>query len=248
MPTPADQKSANKVSATKQHNTGFAYVDFSTAEDVIQALELSEGLLAGRRVLIKDNKSFEGRPAKTKEESRNEGKPPNKRIFVGNLRFDTTKEGLRDHFEKCGPIDSVFLATFEDSGKCKGYGWITFAELEGAVNAVKGWVMVPQEEQDGDNDEDESESGMEPDGEEERRPKLRKWWVNRIHRQPVRLEFAEDAQVRYKKRYGKDGTKAKSNGDENEVVQSVRNMEYVTPEFGRLTGGVVKSQGKRVVF
>jgi RNA recognition motif-containing protein len=136
MPSPDDGKPANKVDDSKpwkkQHNKGFAYVDFSTPEAVRQAIELSEQLLSGRRVLIKDNKSFEGRPQKTKEESRNEGKPPSKKVFLGNLRFDITEDSLKEHFVKCGAIENVMVASFEDSGKCKGYAWITFEDLEAA--------------------------------------------------------------------------------------------------------------------
>ena len=84
MPGPADSKSANKVQeqrvGKKVHNKGFAYVDFSSAEAVAKAIELSEQLMSGRRLLIKNHKSYEGRPQKTKEESRNDGKPPSKRV------------------------------------------------------------------------------------------------------------------------------------------------------------------------
>ena len=104
MPSPDDGKSANQVESRftrRQHNKGFAYVDFASAEDTNKAVALSEELLGGRRVLIKNNKSFEGRPLVLKEDKakKPEGKPPNKRIFLGNLRFDTTEESLKEHFE-----------------------------------------------------------------------------------------------------------------------------------------------------
>ncbi|KFX96888.1 hypothetical protein V490_03087, partial [Pseudogymnoascus sp. VKM F-3557] len=70
MPSPDDKKSANKVESRftrTQHNKGFAYVDFSTAEHTLAAVALSEELLGGRRVLIKNNKSFEGRPLVAKD-------------------------------------------------------------------------------------------------------------------------------------------------------------------------------------
>ena len=288
MPSPDDGKPANRVEESKpwkkQHNKGFAYVDFSVPEAVQQAIELSEQLLSGRRVLIKDNKSFEGRPQKTKEESRNDGKPPSKRVFLGNLRFDTTEDSLKEHFEKCGAIENVMVATFEDSGKCKGYAWITFEELEAAESAVRGYVLVKQEDEDTESDpeqvDDEEKSGSEGDeeggGEEKvviktdpKKTVMKKWWIDKIHKRPVRREFAEDAQVRYKKRYGKDGTKAKTglsdpaelngrevdvprNGDGNrkraEKVRPLKQVEYRTPYAPRLTGGIVESKGKKVVF
>ena len=272
MPGPNDTKSANKVVEKKfgkvEHNKGFAYVDFSTAEAAENAVELSEQLLSGRRLLIKNHKSFEGRPYKTKEQSRNDGKPPSKRIFLGNLSYDVTEDILKEHFEKCGAIESVMVATFEDSGKCKGYAWIVFEELEAAQNAVRGWVHVEEEasdasEPESDEESDEGETDIKP-----KKTKKRKWWVNKIKGRPLRMEFAEGAEVRYKKRYGKDGTKNSSGGAaeasvgvavENrklsrpinapEYKQPIKGVEYDRP-YGapRLTGGIVKSEGKKVTF
>lgn len=254
MPGPNDNKSANKVPTNKRrvdHNKGFAYVDFSTAEGVAYALELSEELLSGRRVLIKDNKSFEGRPDKTKEEQRKEGKPPSKRVFIGNLSFDVTEESLTEHFFKCGPVESIKVATFEDSGKCKGYAWIVFEELSAAESAVRGYVMVEDEVSDVSDSESDSEDKPRKKG------KMRKHWVNKIKGRPLRMEFAEDAQVRYKKRYGKDGTKnpgsvnPNSRDDnpprEKEAPAKVE-VEYRNSYAPRLTGGIVESKGAKTKF
>lgn len=259
MPGPNDKKSANTVEKPRvgktQHNKGFAYVDFSTAAGAVLAVELSEQLLTGRRLLIKDHKSYEGRPEKTKEETRNDGKPPSKRVFLGNLSFDVTEDIIKDHFEKCGPIESVKVATFEDSGKCKGYAWAVFEELTAAESAVRGFVRV--EEEDSDVSESESE-GAEPKA---KKVKLRKWWVNKIKGRPLKIEFAEDAQVRYKKRYGKDGTKrtatqgsgAETNGAEKREPRATgkvvpAKVEYRQPYAARLTGGIVESEGKKTTF
>lgn len=292
MKGPDDKKSANKIETKRvgkvQHNTGFAYVDFSTALAVAQAIELSEQLLSGRRVLIKDAKSFAGRPEKTKEEQRQDGKPPSKKIFVGNLAYDNTEDSLTAHFEKCGEVESVKVATFEDSGKCKGYAWVVFAELEGARNAVKGFVMIADEEEEEEEDEENADSASNDDDNDENspsasdsdtestpesksttkpsktkptpttRPKLRKWWVNKIKGRPLRMEYAEDAQVRYKKRYGgkEGGTKrrvedgdADSNVKEYVPREKKGEQEYMLPHAGpRLTGGIVESTGKKITF
>ena len=263
MPGPNDSKPANKVEEKKkfvkvQHNKGFAYVDFFTSEGVEQALELSEQLLSGRRVLIKDNKSFDGRPQKTKEESRNDGKPPSKRVFLGNLAFDVTEDSLKDHYEKCGVITTVKLATFEDTGKCKGYAWVEFEELEGAKNAVQGFVRVEEELSDASESEDDNDVGSDAEVSQPKtkKTKLRKWWVNRIKGRTVRSEFAEDAQVRYKKRYGKDGTKngatelsARPAASSEETTRNpVKVVEYRQAYAPKLTGGIVESEGKKITF
>jgi len=267
MPGPNDNKSANKVEERKfgkvVHNKGFAYVDFSSAKDVETAIELSEQLLGGRRVLIKDNKSFEGRPLKTKEESRAEGKPPNKRVFLGNLRFDATEESIKEHFEKCGSIESVKVATFEDSGKCKGYAWVVFEDLEAAGFAVRGYVMVEEEdsaaesEDESESDEEEAFSKLKP-----KKTKMKKWWLNKIMGRPLKIEYAEGAQVRYKKRYGKDGTKnagavgdasgedvRENKGPTQTFKSKAAAVKYDLPYGGaHLTGGIVEATGKKTTF
>lgn len=275
MPSPDDAKPANKVEtnrfAQKQLNKGFAYVDFTVAKGVELAIELSETLMTGRRVLIKNSNSFVGRPEKTKEEVRNDGKPASKRVFLGNLSFDVTEDILTHHFEKCGAVESVKVATFEDTGKCKGYAWIVFEELEAAQHAVRGFVRIEEEDSNASESEseDEPESGSgsdedavsKPKAKKPKKTKTRKWWVNRISGRPLRMEFAEDAQVRYKKRYGKEGTKrdAETPGDASggtEERKAPRAAAKVVPkpvqyrqEYApRLTGGIVESKGKKTTF
>ncbi|KAL8665436.1 MAG: hypothetical protein Q9168_007703 [Polycauliona sp. 1 TL-2023] len=221
IPPPSDPSSSHQK--TKPQNKGFAYVDFSTPAAVTEALELSETLLTGRKVLIKDAHNFEGRPEKTKDadaedaagtKSRPPGKPPNKRIFVGNLWFNTEKSDLEEHFAQCGEVIDVHIATFEDSGKCKGYAWITFAEIEAAEAAVRGYVM---KKPDDDPEEDEDENAKEDteparSKRKKKQQKERKWWVNKVRGRQLRMEFAEDATVRYKKRFGKDAPARGANG------------------------------------
>lgn len=204
MPAPKETTTPSR-SFTKPQNKGFAYVDFSAPTALDEAIALSETLITGRRVLIKDSKSFEGRPQQPNEEQdiikTHSGKPPSKRIFVGNLDFDATKESLNEHFARCGMVLDVHIATFEDSGKCKGYGWVEFDTIEAGQAAVRGWVDFHQEH--------EQSSGQGQSNKEEeklrsiRKPKMRKWWVNKFQGRILRMEFAEAKEVRYKKRFGK---------------------------------------------
>lgn len=192
-------------------NRGFAYVDFDSEETLFSALQLTETPFNdnGRNVLVKNAKSFEGRPEPKEDEVKAEPntKPPSKRVFIGNLAFEVTKPDLEVHFGQCGPIDNIHMATFEDSGKCKGYAWITFETLGAAEAAVKGYVLKVPEDDDEDEDQVmEGDSGGEDDDKKKakarRKPKPRKWYVNRLHSREVKREYAEDASTRYKKRYG----------------------------------------------
>ena len=295
MPAPSEAATAASRQKIKPQNKGFAYVDFSSASALSEALALSETLLTGRRVLIKDSKSFEGRPEKVKEEGDQDllmkyaGKSPSKRVFVGNLGFETTKEELQEHFARCGTVADVFVATFEDSGKCKGYSWVEFEELKGGEAAVRGWVDFVEQKVGGEDEEDEedgedgSEGGNEDNVNPKRKPKPRKWWINKLHGRPLKLEFAEDKAVRYKKRFGKEGTATKAKTDTQyppgaasaDPIQPVdggarqdsntkprpqrmypeRRVDARTIKPGaalaaapRLTGGIVPSLGKKIVF
>jgi len=49
---------------------------------------------------------------------------------------------------------------------------------------------------------------------------VRKWWVNRIKGRPLRMEFAEDKAVRYKKRFGKGGTAGREGADSENLAEA----------------------------
>jgi RNA recognition motif-containing protein len=184
----------------KSQNKGFAYVDLTGAEVLERALQLSEKLFLGRRVLIKNAKSFEGRPssaATNKKESSE--RAPNSRIFVGNLGFDTTVEDLENHFQICGPVLDIKMATFEDSGKCKGYAWVEFEQLSSAESAMRGWVEVD-------------------DMEAETKANKKRVWVSRIEGRKLRMEYAEDKTTRYNKRFGKEARAKEDRAEEVDVV------------------------------
>lgn len=200
MPAPTNAtKSPNQM---KPMNKGFAYVDFAEQESFIAALALSEASLGSRKLLIKDAKNFEGRPQEHEKHekpsvSKTSNRSTSQRIFVGNLGFDVTKDELSSFFEVCGTIEHIHMATFQDSGKCKGYAWITFGDTQAAKHAVRGWTHVSMPE-DEDTEADEAETSVQPG-----KPKKRQVFCNKLHGREIRREFAEDATTRYNKRFGR---------------------------------------------
>jgi RNA recognition motif-containing protein len=220
MPAPPEEKGPSRP-GFKPLNKGFAYVDFLGLPELELALALSEKLMGGRKVLIKNAKSFEGRPTVTEAEQAKkaaaapDGKEPTQRIFIGNLGFDVTKDDLMEHFSQAGTIEDIHMATFQDTGKCKGFAWVRFHDMESAAAAVRGYIFKSGGEDDDDEDGEEEDGAEEEEEEEEgdkkksgkskskkKKEKKRKWFINRLAGRPVRVEFAEDAQTRYKKRYG----------------------------------------------
>ncbi|KAI1205154.1 RNA-binding domain-containing protein [Annulohypoxylon truncatum] len=276
--TGRDRRNSNSDEPAKRQNKGFAYVDFDAESASVAALALTETEINGRKLLIKDSKSYEGRPKKeasgengdasstpngaTKIEKNN---PTSRKIYVGNLSFQTTEDDLRAHFDKCGEIEWIKVATFEDSGKCKGFGWVKFKEAESASWAVKGFVKIKEEIETEDDFRDDDEDVA---GEKERKFKMRKWWVNRLKGRELKIESAEDDQVRYKKRFGKDAPAGKTQGKRDFKRDSRTNKTENgnRPAFGEktegaaktgygdaatasyLTGAVVKPQGKKITF
>lgn len=272
----------------KPVNKGFAYVDFTDIGGKVAAIALSETQLAYRKLLIKDATSFEGRPKKEKEategdEKANGQKQPgaqdaaakdskaSRKIFVGNLSFQVKEDDVWKNFEKCGEIESVKLATFEDSGKCKGYGWVRFKDAEAAAWAVKGFVKVKEDIETEADFEDDNDSSSK-NNQQQKQTKTRKWWINRMFGRELKLELAEDDQARYKKRFGKDRGAAKNgpprggprgnfrrdqNGGENEggareeLSRPPERAQAKTAkdlEIARLTGKVVESTGTKMTF
>lgn len=237
-------------------NKGFAYVDFEDESSFRAAIGLTESLVGGRRLLIKDAKSYEGRPQAESTKTNMSGRAPSKRIFVGNLSFDVTIEDLEKHFEVCGTMSNTHMATFEDSGKCKGFAWIEFEELASAESAMKGFAK----------------------GRDHRK---RSSSLHYLQGRKLRLEYAEDKTTRYNKRFGKDAksvkdehlqgadstaagewateVSSKPDGDDTSVKRARDRQPlkankkrsksgYDAETVKKLTGGIVEGAGQKVMF
>ena len=60
-----------------------------------------------------------------------------KKMFVGNLSFQTTESNIRTAFEQYGPVESVAIIMDRDSGRSKGFGFVEMSE-EDANKAIAG--------------------------------------------------------------------------------------------------------------
>jgi len=59
-----------------------------------------------------------------------------KKLFVGGLSWDTTDQSLRAAFERFGPVSEAKVITDRDSGRSRGFGFVTFDEAEHADAAI----------------------------------------------------------------------------------------------------------------
>jgi RNA recognition motif-containing protein len=59
------------------------------------------------------------------------------KLYVGNLSYDTTEDGLRTKFAEAGTVVAVDVIKDRDTGHTKGFAFITMSNQEEAENAIK---------------------------------------------------------------------------------------------------------------
>jgi RNA recognition motif-containing protein len=60
-----------------------------------------------------------------------------KKLYVGNLSYDTTQEQLHELFSQAGEVSEIALITDRETGRAKGFGFVEMATEEGAQEAIK---------------------------------------------------------------------------------------------------------------
>jgi RNA recognition motif-containing protein len=60
----------------------------------------------------------------------------NQRLFVGNLAFQTTEENLRSAFEAHGSVVDAKIITDRETGRSRGFGFLTMANAQEATAAI----------------------------------------------------------------------------------------------------------------
>jgi RNA recognition motif-containing protein len=64
-------------------------------------------------------------------------RPMNNRLYVGNLPFAATEDDLRDVFAECGEVVEVKIMMDRESGRSRGFGFVTMDGPESAKNAIE---------------------------------------------------------------------------------------------------------------
>ncbi len=66
-----------------------------------------------------------------------------KKLYVGNLPFQTTEEDLSDLFSQAGNVESVRIITDRDTGRSRGFGFVEMGDEEAdkAVESLNGTEM-----------------------------------------------------------------------------------------------------------
>jgi RNA recognition motif-containing protein len=58
------------------------------------------------------------------------------RLFVGSLSWNTNDQGLRAAFERFGTVDDAKVIEDRETGRSRGFGFVTFSEESAAQTAI----------------------------------------------------------------------------------------------------------------
>jgi RNA recognition motif-containing protein len=58
-------------------------------------------------------------------------------IYVGNMNYQTTQEAIESLFGEFGEVQSVKLITDRDTGRAKGFGFVTMDDSAAAQSAIE---------------------------------------------------------------------------------------------------------------
>lgn len=62
-----------------------------------------------------------------------------KKLYVGNLSYDTTSDSLKEAFSQAGTVESCQIIMDKMSGRSKGFGFVEMATDEEAQAAIDMW-------------------------------------------------------------------------------------------------------------
>jgi RNA recognition motif-containing protein len=62
----------------------------------------------------------------------------NTRLYVGNLSFNTNADGVRTAFQEFGTVSDVHLVTDRETGRSRGFAFVTMGTPEEAAKAIEG--------------------------------------------------------------------------------------------------------------
>ena len=61
----------------------------------------------------------------------------NSKLYVGNMSFKTTEDDLRNAFGQFGSVTDVYIANDRETGRPRGFAFVTFATAEESKVAIE---------------------------------------------------------------------------------------------------------------
>ncbi|XP_048218707.1 probable RNA-binding protein 23 isoform X4 [Perognathus longimembris pacificus] len=119
-----------------RRSKGIAYVEFCEIQSVPLAIGLTGQRLLGVPIIVQASQAEKNRlAAMANNLQKGSGGPM--RLSVGSLHYNITEDMLRGIFEPFGKIDNIVLMKDSDTGRSKGYGFISFSDSECARRALE---------------------------------------------------------------------------------------------------------------
>ncbi|RID73166.1 hypothetical protein BRARA_B00333 [Brassica rapa] len=112
-----------------RRSKGVGYIEFYDVMSVPMAIAMSGQLFLGQPVMVKPSEAEKNLAQSTTTAGGGTG-PVDRKLYVGNLHFNMTELQLRQIFEPFGPVELVQLPCDLETGQCKGFGFIQFAQVE----------------------------------------------------------------------------------------------------------------------
>ena len=122
---------------------GFGFVTLSTRDSAEKAIsKMDQAQLDGRTIRVNESrpKGERGAAGPGGSGTFNSSEKEEVKLYVGNLSFDTPESEIRRIFEEFGTVNDCFMPTDRDSGRVRGFAFVTMpaAEAETACNKVNG--------------------------------------------------------------------------------------------------------------
>uniref|UniRef100_UPI003590120C RNA-binding protein 39 n=1 Tax=Myxine glutinosa TaxID=7769 RepID=UPI003590120C len=123
-----------------RRSKGIAYVEFVEICSVPLAIGLTGQKVLGVPIIVQASQAEKNRAAAAAAAAAanmQKSVAGPMRLYVGSLHFNITEEMLKGIFEPFGKIENCQLMMDSDTGRSKGYGFITFSDAECAKKALE---------------------------------------------------------------------------------------------------------------
>ena len=123
-----------------RRSRGFGFVTYKDPERLEDCLSAGPHRLDGATVELKratprDDEKRGGKGGRSGKGGRFDDDEENdpeslsmRKLFIGGLNYSTTEEEMREHFEQFGTLEDCVVMKFNDSGRSRGFGFVTYTE------------------------------------------------------------------------------------------------------------------------
>lgn len=116
---------------------GIAYIEFKDPESVPLAMGLNGQKLLGVPIVVQPTQAEKNRIANSLPNMVQRTHYGPMKLYVGSLHYNITEDMLRGIFEPFGHVDNIQLMMDTETGRSKGYGFLTYRNAEDAKKALE---------------------------------------------------------------------------------------------------------------